>query len=99
MASPVSMATTDAMFGMAYACSEDLIQETEPAYIQALGWTAEIEGENGVGWDTFIRAFELERRDRAEYADASYRGARVQGREFHSRSPEVGEPHQRGAAH
>ncbi len=61
----------DAMFGIAYARCEDRFQETEPAYIQALGRTAEIEGESGVGWDTFIRAFELEQRGRAEYAEAS----------------------------
>ncbi|MGE0554482.1 MAG: penicillin acylase family protein [Gemmatimonadales bacterium] len=61
----------DAMFGMAYARAEDRFQETEPAYIQALGRTAELEGESGIGWDTFVRAFELERRGREEYAAAA----------------------------
>ena len=61
----------DAMFGMAYARAEDRFQETEPTYIQALGRSAEVEGESGIGWDTFIRAFELERRGREEYAAAS----------------------------
>lgn len=58
----------DVMFGMAYARSEDRYQETEPYYIQALGRMAEVRGEEGVGWDIFIRAFELERLGRAEYA-------------------------------
>jgi len=61
----------DAMFGMAYARAEDRFPETEPAYIQALGRSAELSGEDGVGWDTFIRAFELERRGREEYAQAT----------------------------
>lgn len=61
----------DVMFGMAYARAEDRFQETEPAYLQALGRLAEVQGEDGVGWDTFVRAFELERRGREEYARAS----------------------------
>lgn len=60
----------DTMFGMAYARAEDRFQETEPAYIQALGRTAEVQGEAGTGWDVFVRAFELERRGREEYAAA-----------------------------
>lgn len=63
----------DAMFGMAYARAEDRFQETEPAYIQALGRLAEVQGEDGAGWDVFVRAFELERRGREEYAQASPR--------------------------
>ncbi len=61
----------DAMFGMAYARAEDRFQETEPAYIQALGRLAELQGEDGVGWDIFVRAFEVERRSREEYAASS----------------------------
>jgi penicillin amidase len=61
----------DAMFGMAYARAEDRFQETEPAYIQALGRSAEVQGESAAGWDTFMRAFEFERRGREEYAAAS----------------------------
>ena len=61
----------DAMFGMAYARAEDRFLETEPAYLQALGRSAEVSGEDGVGWDTFVRAFELERRGREEYAQSS----------------------------
>jgi len=58
----------DAMFGMAYARAEDRFQETEPAYIQALGRLAEVQGEDGVGWDLMVRAFEVERLSREEYA-------------------------------
>lgn len=61
----------DAMFGMAYARAEDRFPETEPAYIMSLGRTAEVSGEDGVGWDTFVRAFELERLGREEYAQSS----------------------------
>jgi acyl-homoserine lactone acylase PvdQ len=66
-------AKTDAlvMFGMAYARAEDRFPETEPAYIQALGRSAEVQGEDGVGWDVFVCAFELERLGREEYAQAS----------------------------
>ncbi|MBM4186583.1 MAG: hypothetical protein FJ206_04650 [Gemmatimonadetes bacterium] len=66
-------AKTDAevMFGMAYARAEDRFPETEPFYLQGLGRTAEVEGETGVGWDTFHRAFELERRGKEEYAAAT----------------------------
>ena len=60
----------DAMFGMAYARAQDRYQETEAAYIQGLGRLAEVAGEDGVGWDVFVRAFELERRGREEYNDA-----------------------------
>ncbi len=63
----------DVMFGMAYARAEDRFQETEPAYIQSLGRLAELQGEDGVGWDTFVRAFEVERRSREEYAASSDR--------------------------
>lgn len=61
----------DAMFGMAYARAEDRFPETEPFYIQALGRSAEVQGEDGVGWDIFVRAFELERRGREEYRQAT----------------------------
>lgn len=66
---------TDAatMFGMAYARAEDRFPETEPAYIQGLGRSAEVVGEDGVGMDTFIRAFELERLGKEEYAAADPR--------------------------
>jgi acyl-homoserine-lactone acylase len=37
----------DAVFGMAWARAEDRFPETEPAYIQALGRLAEVEGEEG----------------------------------------------------
>jgi len=64
---------TDAatMFGMAYARAEDRFQETEPSYIQSLGRWAEVIGEEGVGMDAFLRAFEIERLGREEYAAAS----------------------------
>jgi acyl-homoserine lactone acylase PvdQ len=61
----------DASFGVAYARAEDRFQETEPAYIQALGRSAELQGEDGVGWDIVVRAFELEQRGREEYRRAS----------------------------
>ena len=61
----------DAMFGMAYARAEDRFPETEPAYIQALGRLAEVSGEDGVGWDIFHRALELEKRGREEYVRES----------------------------
>ena len=64
---------TDAqtMFGMAYARAEDRFQETEPSYIQGLARWAEVVGEDGVGMDTFLRAFEIERLGREEYAAAT----------------------------
>jgi len=61
----------DVVFGMAYARAEDRFPETESAYLQGLGRLAELQGEDGVGWDVFVRAFELERRGREEYAAAS----------------------------
>jgi acyl-homoserine lactone acylase PvdQ len=60
----------DVMFGMAYARAEDRYQETERAYLQGLGRLAELEGESGVGWDVFIRAYQLEQRGREEYTEA-----------------------------
>ncbi len=64
---------TDAqtMFGMAYARAEDRFQETEPSYIQGLARWAEVVGVDGVGMDTFLRAFEIERLGREEYAAAT----------------------------
>jgi acyl-homoserine lactone acylase PvdQ len=61
----------DVMFGMAYARAEDRFQETELAYLQALGRLAEFQGEAGAGWDTFVRAYELQRLGREEYAAAA----------------------------
>lgn len=61
----------DVMFGMAYARAEDRFPETEPAYLQALGRSAEVQGEDGVGWDVFVRAFQLERLGKEEYGQAS----------------------------
>ena len=64
---------TDAatMFGMAYARAEDRFPETEGAYIGGLGRSAEVVGEDGVGTDTFLRAFELDRRGKEEYQAAT----------------------------
>ncbi|MEO8451005.1 MAG: penicillin acylase family protein, partial [Gemmatimonadota bacterium] len=61
----------DAEFGVTYARAEDRFPETEPNYIQSLGRLAEVNGEDGVNWDIFYRAFELERLGREEYAQAS----------------------------
>lgn len=64
---------TDAavIFGSAYARLEDRFHELEPQIIEVQGRLAEIEGEEGVVNDIFIRAIELERRSREEYVNAS----------------------------
>ncbi|MBL8983652.1 MAG: penicillin acylase family protein, partial [Gemmatimonadetes bacterium] len=59
------------MFGMAYARAEDRYQETEPDYIRLMARSAELEGESGVAMDTFLKALEVERLGREEYAAAS----------------------------
>ena len=66
---------TDAavVFGSAYARAEDRWFEQERAFISMLGRSAELEGESGVGNDLIIKALEVERLSREEYANASPR--------------------------
>jgi len=61
---------TDAsvVFGFAYARAEDRFERIEDFYVRALGRTSELHGEAGLAWDTLVRALELERRSREEYA-------------------------------
>jgi acyl-homoserine lactone acylase PvdQ len=61
----------DAVFGATYARAEDRFPEIEPYYYSALGRRAEVEGEAAANWDTLIRAFEIERRAKEEYAQAA----------------------------
>lgn len=66
---------TDAavIFGSTYARMEDRFQEHEAGFAAALGRSAELEGENGVANDVFIRALEIEKLSQEEYAQASPR--------------------------
>jgi acyl-homoserine-lactone acylase len=63
---------TDAavLFGSTYARAEDRFQEHEPGFIEALGRSAEIQGEAGVQNDVFVKALELERLSKEEYSRA-----------------------------
>jgi penicillin amidase len=63
---------TDAsvVFGFAYARAEDEFHHVEKALIRALGCAAEVAGEKGVPWDTFVRALEVEMWSRREYEAA-----------------------------
>jgi len=63
----------DAVFGLAYATAEDRFQEMEPAWIRALGRSAEVDGPKATNWDILIRALEVPRLSKAEYAHASPR--------------------------
>lgn len=74
---------TDAetMFGMAYARAEDRFQETEPAYIAGLARSAEVGGESGAGMDTFLKAFELDRRGKMDDIKAHLERAYQPGEE------------------
>src|SRR5947208_5644627 len=61
----------DAVFGSTYAYAEDRFPEMEPYFYAALGRSAEATGEEGVGNDVFIRALEVEKLAKQEYAQAS----------------------------
>ncbi len=58
----------DALFGSTYARAEDRFPEVEPYLYRALGRSAEIDGEDAANWDTFIKALEIERLAKEEYA-------------------------------
>lgn len=61
----------DAVFGLAYATAEDRFQETEPYWYQALGRSAEAEGPQAANWDILIRALQVSKFSKEEYAHAS----------------------------
>lgn len=60
----------DAVFASTYARAEDRFPEQEPYFYQALGRSAEVVGADGANWDALMKAIEVERLSREEYADA-----------------------------
>lgn len=66
----------DAVFGSTYARAEDRFQEEEPYFFRAIGRSAEASGEDAANWDILIRALEIDKLAKAEYAGAS---ARIRG--------------------
>lgn len=66
---------TDAscVFGYAYAQAEDNFRQVEDNYIQAVGRSAEVNGEESVAADVLNRTLEIARLSEAEYKNASPR--------------------------
>ena len=60
----------DAVFASTYARAEDRFPEQEPFFYQALGRSAEAQGEDGANWDALMKAIEVERLSKEEYAAA-----------------------------
>ena len=71
MAHTYGKTDADAVFGSTYARAEDRFQEEEPYLIRAIGRSAEVSGEDAANWDILIRALEIERLAKREYATAS----------------------------
>ena len=63
----------DAEFGLAYATAEDRFLMMEKRFYRALGRSAEVDGPKAANWDILIRAFEIPRLSKEEYANASPR--------------------------
>src|ERR1700710_312711 len=61
---------TDAacVFGYAYAQAEDNFWQIEDSYIRSLGRASEIYGAKSLAEDLIVRAFEIEKLSKAEYA-------------------------------
>ena len=66
---------TDAacVFGYAYAQAEDNFWQIEDSYIRSLGRASEIYGPKSLSEDLIVRAFEIEKLSKAEYARMSPR--------------------------
>lgn len=58
-------------FGFQYARAEDRFNRVEGIFIQFLGRTAELVGEEGLGADIFMRSLELEQRAKKLYEEAT----------------------------
>lgn len=67
---PHILAATDegVMFGLGYAQAEDDFRQIEEDYLHALGRASHWYGERSLPWDLVMKAFEVERLAREEYA-------------------------------